>query len=77
MTRTTIVQVESKFEINDVKDVVVTSIEIQEDGQFVREWRFFGTPNDPTSSANPMSLVVRCVADTKAALEITTPALQV
>lgn len=77
MPQTLVTQLETKLELNDIKDIVMTEIEVDSAGNFVREFRFFGTPNDSSAAASPQSLVVRTVATTREALEITTPALQI
>jgi hypothetical protein len=78
MAQTAILQRELKLDINDIRDVVVTPIEFDEStGLYVREFRFFGTTADPTATTMPQVLVVRSTAATRAALEVTTPALQV
>jgi len=77
MPQTFVTQLETKLELNDIKDVVMTEIEVDSAGNFVREFRFFGTPNDPTIATPPKSLAVRVLATTREALEVTTPALQI
>lgn len=75
MTATIISTTEQKIEINDIKDVVVTTVEQDTDGDWVREIRFFGTPAEGLSADSVQTLVVRIKSATKANLEITTPAL--
>lgn len=74
MPRSLITALEQKIEINDIQDVVVTSIEQDADGDYVREFRFFGTPTTETANS-VQTLAVRIKSATKANLEITTPPL--
>lgn len=75
MPQSVIATLEQKIEISNVTDVVVTTIEQDVDGDFVREIRFFGTPAEG-QTASVQNLVVRIKSATKANLDITTPALQ-
>lgn len=63
------------IELDSVQDVVVTSIEADDDGNYIREFRFFGA-TDPGITIAPLTLTVRVVAATREAIEVTTPALQ-
>lgn len=75
MARSFITTLEQKIEISDIQDVVVTTIEQDTDGDWVREIRFFGTPAEG-QIANVQNLVVRIKSPIKANLDLTTPALQ-
>ena len=75
MPRSIITALEQKLEISEIVDVVVTTIEQDTDGNYVREIRFFGTPAEG-QTASVQNLVVRIKSATKANLDLTTPALQ-
>ncbi len=77
MAQTLIVQLAGTLKVNGVQDVVLSTIEPDTEGNFVREFSFFGTTDDPASTEQPLVLTIRAVSTTRAALEITTPALQV
>lgn len=75
MALTTLTTLEQKLQLNDVAAVSITTIEQDEEGNWIREFRFTGTPLEGQTIA-PVSLVVRAVAATKDQLEITTPELE-
>jgi len=63
-------------QISDVRAVSMTPIsqEVTEDGDYVREFRFVGSP-ETEGQEPPVVFVVRCLAAEKGRLEITTPNL--
>lgn len=77
MPRTTITMLSSKVEVKDIVEVQQTEILQDIDGDWVREWRFYGTPEDDETTAMVLVHTVRCKSPIKANLEITTPPLQV
>ena len=75
MPRSLITTLEQKIEVSDILDVVVTPIEQDSDGDYVREIRFMGTPREGVTGI-VQTLAVRIKSATKENLDITTPTLQ-
>lgn len=75
MTSTVLQINAATVELDNVQDVVVTPIEVDDGGNYVREFRFFGAL-DPGATVAPLTLSVRVVSATREAIEVTTPALQ-
>jgi len=70
-------QVAASYHIDGVSDVAVTDIVLDPDsGNYVREFKFFGAPDEVTGTP-PTLLTVRVEGATHAAIEITTPPLNV
>jgi hypothetical protein len=66
---------QATFVVDDVSDIVVTTIEQEEEGgQYVREIRIFGTPSEAGQQA-PQEFVLRLKADEQEPLNITVPSL--
>lgn len=72
MTRSFITNLQTKLELSDVRDVVVTPIEEDDDG-FVREIRVIGETSG--QDVTDVILTVRIRSTTKADLDFTTPPL--
>jgi hypothetical protein len=68
----TVVTTEQKVEVKTVKDVVVTTIEQLETGDYVREIRVMTQDDDEQQPSQ--AFVLRLVGETLGALHISTPA---
>ena len=76
MPQTTITNLEQRLEIKDVTSVVYTEPEQDTDGDWVREFRFFGTPPEGVTGSY-LVLVVRAKSPVKDDLRMTTVPLQI
>jgi hypothetical protein len=76
MAQTVIKILTQKIELNDVADIVFTEPVQDSDGNWVREFRFVGSPGED-ESASPMTLVVRAVSPVKNNLNLTTEPLEI
>lgn len=76
MAQTLITILELKVSLNDVVDIAVTEPVQDVDGDWVREFRFVGTP-EAEGVTPPIVKTVRVRSPIRANIEITTPNLQV
>jgi hypothetical protein len=71
--RSSVIQISSKLQITDVRDVQVGDIVDDGAGGFMRAVKIFG---EPSASAGPaLILEVHIQSDTRTDLDITTPTL--
>jgi hypothetical protein len=71
--RSSVIQISSKLQITDVRDVQVGDVIDDGAGGFVRAVKIFG---EPSASAGPaLILEVHIQSDTRTDLDITTPTL--
>lgn len=74
MARSEITIIANKLEINDVSDILVTSI-VSENGEYVREIRIMGTSSD-TDTGVPLTLTLRLKSPDKTSISFVTPELE-
>jgi hypothetical protein len=76
LPRSVVTSIIQNVEISDILTVLYTAVEQDVDGNYVREFRVTGTP-DEGQSGNPQVFVLRLKSPIKTNLELTTPALQI
>lgn len=73
--RTQYTLIEARYEINSITDIVVTEIEADPEGGFVREFRFSGSYGDNGPTGVPRSLTLRVKGATRDDIFVQTPEL--
>lgn len=71
MLRSSLTLISEKLEIDDVRDVQITTIVDDGENGFVRSVRFFGEPSSDNGSSVVLEVLIR--SESKSDLKITTP----
>lgn len=71
MPHSSLTRISEKLEIDDVRDVQITTIVDDGENGFVRSVRFFGEPSSDNGSSLVLEVLIR--SESKSDLKITTP----